>query len=71
MNSNSADLIRALRGPVLMMTLGGILALDHFTQYGFGNTWPVLLIVLGIMILLERMARPGSNAGPLAPMGGN
>jgi len=72
MNGNNVLLLRALRGPVMMMTLGGVLALDHFTRYSFESTWPVLLIMLGAMILLERMARPDTPPpGPLAPMGGN
>jgi hypothetical protein len=49
----------------MMTALGSLLALDHFTQYSFGRTWPVLLIVMGLMTLAERMARPQT------PMGGN
>jgi hypothetical protein len=51
----SNSLIRALRGPMVMITLGSMLALDHFTEYRFWKTWPVLLIVLGAMKLLERI----------------
>ena len=65
MNGASPSLLRALRGPIMMTVLGSLLALDHFTQYSFGRTWPVLLIVMGLMTLAERMARPQS------PMGGN
>jgi hypothetical protein len=54
----SSSLIRALRGPVVMMTLGGMFALDHFTPYRFTNTWPALLIVFGVMRLLERVVAP-------------
>jgi hypothetical protein len=66
------SLIRALRGPVVMITLGAMLALDHFTDYRFWRTWPVLLIVLGIMKLFERLfaadgaapeQQPGGSAG--------
>jgi membrane-associated PAP2 superfamily phosphatase len=57
MNDNSVHaLVRAVRGPVMLMTLGGIMAIDHFGPYNFGRTWPVLLIVLGFFKLLERMA---------------
>ncbi|HZO52891.1 MAG TPA: hypothetical protein VFB63_09250 [Bryobacteraceae bacterium] len=69
MNSNLA-LVRALRGPVMMMTLGGMLVADHFTRFGFGRTWPVLLIVLGIMKLLERTGVSSEPANPYTPMGG-
>ncbi len=70
MNNNLA-LIRALRGPVMMMTLGGMLVADHFSRFTFGRTWPVLLIVLGIMKLLERMGADTPPANPYTPVGGN
>lgn len=61
MNSG-ADLIRASRGPLMLITLGGLMALARFQDVSFGKTWPVLLIVLGVLKLMERMAaRP---AGP-------
>jgi len=57
-----SNLFRALRGPVLLMTLGGILALDHFTSYNFGDTWPLLLIVVGVMTLAEHLVgRPPAS----------
>lgn len=71
MNGNVA-LVRALRGPVMMMTLGAMLVADHFSQFTFGRTWPILLIVLGIMKLLERTTlRSSLPADPQTPLGGN
>ncbi len=70
MNSNP-PLIRALRGPVMMMTLGAMLVADHFTQFSFSRTWPVLLIVMGIMKLLERAGQGTGPENSSAPMGGN
>ncbi|MCC7235413.1 MAG: hypothetical protein IT163_08920 [Bryobacterales bacterium] len=69
--NNNPVLMRALRGPVLMMTLGAMLVADHFTQFPFSRTWPVLLIVLGIMKLLERAGQGIRPEDPSAPMGGN
>ncbi len=40
-------LIRALSGPLLLITLGVLLAIDHLGRVSFGRTWPVLLIVFG------------------------
>jgi hypothetical protein len=57
------SLVRALRGPMVMIALGSMLALDHFTEYRFWRTWPVLLIVLGVMKLLERVFGHDSPAG--------
>jgi len=61
-NMPPSNIFRALRGPVLMMTLGGILAVDHFSSYNFGETWPLLLIAVGAMTLAEHLLGrpPGS-----------
>jgi hypothetical protein len=58
------DVIRAIRGPIVLITVGTLFALDHFTPWGFSQTWPVLLIVLGLLTLVGRASRPGSTPGP-------
>jgi hypothetical protein len=67
MNGGDVSLARALRGPVTLITLGVLFALNNFTPYGFGQTWPVLLIVFGLLSLLGRGAEPRPPAGPAAP----
>ena len=47
-------LLHAIRGPITMITLGVLFALNNFTQYRFSETWPVLLIVFGALSLLGR-----------------
>jgi hypothetical protein len=70
MNGNRVSLLRAIRGPMLLITLGTLFAIDHFGPYSFWRTWPVLLIVYGILKLLEYAgARPGSY-GPGGTTGG-
>jgi len=59
----SNELVCAVRGPIILITVGSLFALDHFTPWGFQQTWPVLLIVLGLLTLLGRMSRPGPTAG--------
>ncbi len=51
--------ICAAQGPVLLITLGVLLALDQFGSMSFGRTWPVLLIVFG---LFKLMARAGTRS---------
>jgi hypothetical protein len=51
---NPYTLARAVRGPITLITLGVLFALDHFTPYRFDQTWPVLLIVFGLLSLLGR-----------------
>jgi hypothetical protein len=48
-----ATLLRALRGPVLVVVTGILFLIDHAGGAGFGRTWPVLLIVLGLLRLGE------------------
>ena len=56
MNDNSQTLMRAIRGPIMLITVGVLFALDHMTQFTFGRTWPALLIVLGLLSLGEHLA---------------
>ncbi len=83
MNATSApyrattyELIQAIRGPIMLITLGVLVALDYFQGVSFlRRTWPVLLIVFGVLKLLERAGRPPvdpgpySNRPPLTPVG--
>jgi len=57
------DLIRAVRGPIILITIGTLFALDHFTNYGVRQTWPVILIVVGLLTLAGRMTRNGPTPG--------
>jgi hypothetical protein len=62
-------LVRAIRGPILLITLGSLFAVDYFGPYSFSRTWPILLIVAGALWLLERIA-PEGEPGPGSPAGG-
>jgi hypothetical protein len=65
MNGSEVSLVRAIRGPVTLITIGVLFALNNFTRYGFDQTWPVILIVFGLLSLLGRStARPMQPAGP-------
>ena len=57
--------LHAIRGPIILITVGVLFALNNFTPYGFGETWPVLLIVIGLLSLLSR----GGAASPPEPPG--
>jgi hypothetical protein len=54
--SNNPSLLRSIRGPVMLVTLGTLFLIDHSGGASFPRTWPVLLIVLGVMWLGEHMA---------------
>ncbi|MDP3000509.1 MAG: DUF5668 domain-containing protein [Bryobacterales bacterium] len=61
MSNGNGTLMCAIRGPILLIALGTLLAVDHFGSWGFWRTWPVLIILFGVLKLLERVAlRPPS-----------
>ena len=62
MNATSSEFIQAARGPVMLMTLGILISVHQFGMLSFGTSWPVLVIVFGVLKLLERMARPPAPA---------
>jgi len=57
------ELVRAVRGPIILITIGTLFALDHFTPWGFHQTWPVILIVIGLLTLVGRATRSGPTPG--------
>jgi cell wall-active antibiotic response 4TMS protein YvqF len=60
---NGNDFVRAVRGPIILITVGSLFALDHFTPWTFQQTWPVILIVVGLLTLAGRMSRSGPTPG--------
>jgi hypothetical protein len=67
MNDQSRVLVNAVRGPIIMITVGVLFAADKMTPYHFGQTWPVLMIVIGLMQLVGgRRRRPDYYAPPAA-----
>ena len=75
MSDYNGSVVRAIRGPVCLITIGGLFALNNFTRYRFDQTWPVILIVFGLLSLLRRgvetsapppppPSRPGGYTGP-------
>ena len=54
MNGGSS-LLQALRGPVLLVTLGLLMAADQLDRMSFSRTWPVLLILFGLFKLAEHL----------------
>jgi hypothetical protein len=58
----TSEYVKALRGPVLLATLGLLMAGDQAGHYSFSRTWPGMLVVAGLMILAEKFA--ASQGGP-------
>lgn len=60
--NNTGQLIRALKGPVILIVLGFLFLIDHSGGLDFSQTWPVLIILFGVIKLLERVL--GRNEPP-------
>jgi len=54
-----------LTGPVFLITLGIVFLISEFVpEWGVTKTWPVLLIVLGVLKLLDSARPPRAPEGP-------
>lgn len=67
--------MKGLMGPVVLITLGTLFLVGKFGwDLNFIKLWPVLLIVIGVVKLLESMASSeghvGKDATPPAVAGG-
>jgi hypothetical protein len=60
-------------GAAVLITLGGLFLLNNFDVIRFGESFPVLFIVMGLMLYLGRSAsieghiQPPMVAGPMPP----
>ncbi len=54
--NETRNLMSAIRGPILMITVGSLFAIDHMGGPRFSSTWPSILIVVGVLKLLERVS---------------
>ena len=56
--------IRSLVGPFVLITVGLLFAFDHiWNRWPFGDTWPVILIVIGLVKIFERIASSEGHGG--------
>lgn len=58
MSVRASAYIQAIRGPVLLVTVGVLFAIHQAGVLSFSRTWPLLIIVIGVMKLLERTSAP-------------
>lgn len=51
MTVDNPALWSAIQGPVIMITVGTLFALDQYGVLQFHESWPVILIVVGVLQL--------------------
>jgi hypothetical protein len=64
MSNSKPPFATVIRGPVMLIAVGALFAVSQSTQYRFVQTWPLLLVLLGLLKLLERFGAPGQPEGP-------
>ena len=58
MRTRGSLFAQAVRGPIMLITVGSLFAMHQAGVISFSRSWPLILIVVGIMKLLERMYVP-------------
>jgi len=61
---------RGLMGPVIVVTVGVLFLLQEMRSgfFDFGNTWPVILIVIGLLHLASAFASSEGHVSSAAPV---
>ena len=54
---------RGLMGPAVLITLGVLFLVGQYSRYSFGDLWPILLIVIGGVKVLEALAPTEGHVG--------
>ncbi len=67
MNPQGQSLVRAVQGPIILITVGVLFTVERFAHVGFGKTWPVLLIVVGLLRLVGGRRPPRVFEAPYTP----
>jgi hypothetical protein len=60
---------RSIAGPAVLITVGVISLLDNLHGPDWGRTWPLIPLVLGAVMLLERSGHLGRPSAPPPPPG--
>jgi hypothetical protein len=55
--------IRGLMGPLMIITVGVLFLVGEYSRYSFGDLWPVLLIVAGIVLTAQSLASKQGHIG--------
>ena len=64
---NQYIFLQRIQGPALLLTFGVAALLDQWDILSFGRSWPLYLIVLGILKLAQRAALANAEPPPGYP----
>jgi hypothetical protein len=55
--------IRGLMGPMMIITVGVLFLVAEYTRFSFGELWPILLIVAGVVLTAQSLASKEGHLG--------
>jgi hypothetical protein len=61
--------LQRIQGPALLLTFGVAALLDQWHILSFGRSWPLYLIVLGVLKLAQRAALANAEPPPYPAAG--
>ncbi len=64
---NQYIFLHRIQGPALLLTFGLCALLDQWDVLSFGRSWPLYLIVLGVLKLAQRAALANAEPPPAYP----
>lgn len=67
---NSWLIIRRLRWPAILLLFGVTALLHEWNILSFGQSWPLYLILIGVLLLAERAAFAQQDPSQMPPYGG-
>jgi hypothetical protein len=67
---NQWMMLQRIKGPSFLLMFGVTALLDEFTSVGYGRSWPLYLILWGVLALAERAALAQADLEQYAAQGG-
>ncbi len=64
MEARSSSPTSPLHGPIIMIVIGSLFLLGQTTPYGLSRTWPLLIIAVGILKLVDRVTASSTGGNP-------
>lgn len=55
---------RGLQGPAVLVTVGVLFLIQNMSNYSFGQTWPVLLLVIGAVQVIRYIVPDEGHVNP-------
>ena len=63
-------LLQRIKGPSFLLMFGVTALLDEFTRIGYGRSWPLYLILWGVLALADRAALAQADLEHYVAQGG-